>query len=401
MPKSVSWFVGLRYSGTRSNSLFLSFISLISLIGVTLGVVALTVVVSVMNGFDSELKKRILGAVPHVTVEGAMDPIVTNDRIKAVAPFMQRQGMLINGNSNQLLAVYGIVPEEESRISVIPAHVNVPLEALMAPGSNRMVMGRGLGYRAGLERGDSVTLVIPEPSAGGNSVSPKIARVEVSGFFELGSELDYRLALLHIDDLKAITGSMKTGYRLTLNNIFAANEVARWLEDSLGPDVKVSSWSREYGNFFETVRMEKVMMFILLALVIAIAAFNIISSLSMMVKEKQADIAVLGTLGMSPGRIMMIFVIQGGLIGILGTLLGVLIGVPLAIYVPEIVGFFEQILGSRMLAGTYFDRVPSDVRAPDIAVVLLVSLTITMLATLYPAWRAARLRPAEVLHSDV
>ncbi|MEX2489939.1 MAG: lipoprotein-releasing ABC transporter permease subunit [Pseudomonadales bacterium] len=404
MDSSVSWFIGLRYSGTRSNSLFLSFISLISLIGVTLGVVALTIVVSVMNGFDSELKRRILGSVPHIVIDGIteLDERVANDeRVRAVAPFVRRQGMLVNGVSDQLVGVYGIVPEKESRISEIPAHVNEPLPALLASGSNRMVIGKGLARRTGLDVGDLATLVIPEPSPGGKSVTPKIGQVEVSGFFELGSELDYRLILLHIDDLKAIIGSAKSSYRLSLHDVFAATGVVRWLADGLAPGAKVSDWTREYGNFFETVRMEKVMMFILLALVIAIAAFNIISSLSMMVKEKQADIAVLRTLGMSSSRVMMIFVIQGGLIGVLGTVLGILVGLPLAIYIPEIVNFFEQALGGRMLAGTYFDRVPSDVRAPDMAVVLLVSLTITMLATLYPAWRAARLRPAEVLHADV
>lgn len=404
MDSSVSWFIGFRYSGTRSNSLFLSFISLISLIGVTLGVVALTIVVSVMNGFDSELKRRILGSVPHVVIDGVTEldgRVAGDDRVRAVAPFIRRQGMLVNGVFDQLVGVYGIVPETENRISEIPAHINEPLTALLEPGGNRVVIGQGLANRAGLGTGDLITLVIPEPSPGGKSVSPKIGQLEVSGFFELGSELDYRLILLHIDDLKAITGSEKSGYRLSLNDVFTATVVVHWLEDVLAPGARVSDWTREYGNFFETVRMEKVMMFILLALVIAIAAFNIISSLSMMVKEKQADIAVLRTLGMSSGRVMMIFVIQGGLIGVLGTLLGILVGVPLAVYIPEIVHFFEQALGGRMLAGTYFDRVPSDVRAPDIAAVLLVSLSITMLATLYPAWRAARLRPAEVLHADV
>ncbi len=362
------------------------------------------IVVSVMNGFDTELKRRILGVVPHVVISGARgveEIVADNAEVRAVAPFMRRQGLLIDGGASQLVVVHGIVPEREGMVSDLPAHTRGRLEELVSAGSMGIVVGRGIGYRAGLAKGDRITLVIPEPSAGGNTITPKIAQVEIAGFFEMGSELDYRLALLHLSDLQAITRAGRPGYRLKLDNIFAAASVTRWLEKRLGSGAEVSDWTREYGNFFETVRMEKIMMFVLLSLVIAIAAFNIISSLSMMVKEKQSDIAVLRTLGMSPGRIMMIFVIQGGLIGALGTLTGATLGIPLAAYIPDIIGFFEQLSGTRMLAGTYFDRVPSDVRVPDVLVILAVSMVITLLATLYPAWRAARLRPAEVLHADV
>ncbi|MBD3647351.1 MAG: ABC transporter permease, partial [Pseudomonadales bacterium] len=350
MADSVAWFVGLRYSGTRANSLFLSFISLISLIGVTLGVIALTIVVSVMNGFDSELKKRILGAIPHVVVESGTpvdgEKLLEHSRVTAAAPFMRRQGMLIEGAMTQLVSVYGIVPEEESRISDIPKHVEESLATLMPAGENAMVVGRALAYRAGLAKGDRVMLIIPEPSGSGRVITPKIGRVKVTGFFEMGSELDYRLAFVRLEDLQTIAGVEEYGYRLAVDDIFAAPLVAKWLASRLDKEAKVSDWTKEYGNFFETVRMEKIMMFVLLTLVIAIAAFNIVSSLSMMVKEKQSDIAVLRTLGMSSGRVMMVFVIQGGLIGVLGTLLGLVLGLPLAIHIPDIVGFFEQAFGA-------------------------------------------------------
>lgn len=403
MPDSVPWYIGLRYSGTRANNLFLSFIAWISLIGVTLGVVALTIVVSVMNGFDSELKRRILGAVPHVVATGIDDPagIEAHPRVRAVVPFMRGRGMLINAGETRLIALYGIEPGAERAVSNIPTFVDGDLRELLPAGSNQIVIGRGLAYQAGIARGDRIMVVIPEPSAGGNTITPRFGQVTVAGFFELGSELDYRLGLMNIEDLGAITGRAQTAWRLALDDVFVAPVISRWLRDRLGPDAEISDWTREYGNFFETVRMEKIMMFVLLSLVIVIAAFNIISSLSMMVKEKQADIAVLRTLGMSPRRVMMIFVVQGGSIGALGTLVGVLLGVPLALWIPEIIGFFEELWGARVLAGTYFERVPSDVRVPDVAVILAVSLTITIMATLYPAWRAARLRPAEVLHAEV
>ncbi len=388
-------YIGIRFSVSQKDSAFLSFITRVSMIGLTLGVVALIVVVSVMNGFDSQLKYRILGAVPHMVVHGEL-PTTPINGVLASAPFLKRDGMLVQSNKNRLVAVYGIDPGKEKEMSVVPSHmVEGRLEDLV-PGSYKIAIGKPLGLQLGLWTGDNITLLIPEPSPQGSMVVPKIARVELASTFALQSELDYALVLINLEDLKQIVGVVQHDTRLTLDNIFQVGGVRKLLET----EVNVTDWSREYGDFFETVRMEKLMMFILLTLIVMIAAFNTVSGLSMMVKEKQAEIAVLRTMGLSRGRVMQVFIIQGSFIGLVGTVAGVILGVPLAYNVTEVVGFFEDVFGGRMLAGTYFDRVPSDVRLFDIIVIILVSFLISILATLYPAYRAAKVDPANALGAE-
>ena len=388
-------YIGIRFSVSQKDSAFLSFITRVSMIGLTLGVIALIVVVSVMNGFDSQLKYRILGAVPHMVVHGEL-PTTPINGVRASAPFLKRDGMLVQSNKNRLVAVYGIDPGKEKEMSVVPSHmVEGRLEDLV-PGSYKIAIGKPLGLQLGLRTGDNITLLIPEPSSQGSMVVPKIARVELASTFALQSELDYALVLINLEDLKQIVGVVQHDTRLTLDNIFQVGGVRKSLE----AEVNVTDWSREYGDFFETVRMEKLMMFILLTLIVMIAAFNTVSGLSMMVKEKQAEIAVLRTMGLSRGRVMQVFIIQGSFIGLVGTVAGVILGVPLAYNVTEVVGFFEDVFGGRMLAGTYFDRVPSDVRLFDIVVIILVSFLISILATLYPAYRAAKVDPANALGAE-
>ena len=388
-------YIGIRFSVSQKDSAFLSFITRVSMIGLTLGVIALIVVVSVMNGFDSQLKYRILGAVPHMVVHGEL-PTTPINGVRASAPFLKRDGMLVQSNKNRLVAVYGIDPGKEKEMSVVPSHmVEGRLEDLV-PGSYKIAIGKPLGLQLGLWTGDNITLLIPEPSPQGSMVVPKIARVELASTFALQSELDYALVLINLEDLKQIVGVVQHDTRLTLDNIFQVGGVRKSLE----AEVNVTDWSREYGDFFETVRMEKLMMFILLTLIVMIAAFNTVSGLSMMVKEKQAEIAVLRTMGLSRGRVMQVFIIQGSFIGLVGTVAGVILGVPLAYNVTEVVGFFEDVFGGRMLAGTYFDRVPSDVRLFDIIVIILVSFLISILATLYPAYRAAKVDPANALGAE-
>lgn len=401
---STPLFIGLRYSGSAESNQFLSFISRVSLLGLVLGVVALTVVVSVMNGFDRELKYRILGGVPHVVVETArprdvQTMLAQDERVAGFATFLERSGVAIRSGQNRLVSVYGIEPGREAEVSIMPDHMISGSLDNLRPGSNNVIAGRALAFRLGLVEGDALTLVVPEPSSSGHSVVPRLARLTVAGFFEVDSELDYGLLLMHRDDLAAAVGESGIGYRVTLNDIFLAQAMKRDLESVSGVTA-VRTWTDRYGDFFETVRMEKIMMFVLLTLVVAIAAFNIVSGLSMMVKSKQPDIAVLRTLGLSPGEVMQVFVVQGALVGLLGTIVGMLLGIPLAYFISDVVGFFEDLIGARMLAGTYFDRVPSDIRAPDLLAVVAVSLAISFLATLYPAWRAARLRPANVLRYE-
>ncbi len=404
MSLQVPWFIGVRYNGSRSGQGYLSFISRVSLFGLALGVIALTVVVSVMNGFDTQLRYRILGVVPHLVVD-TQDSATLNKfldhqpDVVAHGLFQQRQGMIMGRAANKLVAVYGILPSIESRMSVIDRHlIDAPLSDL-ASGSNRALLGRPLAYQMGLLPGDQFTLIIPEPGPGGNTITPKLARLIVAGYFELDSELDYGLVLLHLDDLKVISGDTSEQVRVTLDNVFLTSVISGAIKSALG-EHRIQDWTSEFGDFFETVKMEKVMMFLLLTLIVAIAAFNIVSGLSMMVKEKSSDIAVLRTLGLSSRQVMQIFMIQGSLVGAAGVLLGLLVGVPLAWYVPEVVGFFEALFGGKVLAGTYFSAVPTDVRWIDILVIACVSLSIAILATIYPAYRASKLLPAEILRHE-
>jgi lipoprotein-releasing system permease protein len=400
----VPWFVGVRYNGSRSGNHYLSFISRVSLFGLALGVIALTVVVSVMNGFDTQLRYRILGAVPQLLVDGPPTPALTafldeHPAVLAHGPFLQRHGMVIGKSNNKLVALYGVLPENEAALSIIHDHLIGSSMTDLVPGSDKAILGRPLAYQLGLQVGDEMTVIIPEPGKGGNTITPKLARLRVAGYFELDAELDYGLVLVHLNDLQGITGNPSVQQRVTLTDVFLAPRVAREIGVML-EDAVVHDWTAEYGDFFETVKMEKVMMFLLLTLIVAIAAFNIVSGLSMMVKEKASDIAVLRTLGLSSTQVMQIFIVQGSLVGAAGVLLGVLLGVPLALYVPEVVGFFEALFGGKVLAGTYFSEVPTDVRWLDIGVIVLVSLGIAVLATLYPAYQASRLQPAAILRHE-
>ena len=389
---NISDAIGLRFSVSAKGSAFLSFITKVSMVGLSLGVMALVVVVSVMNGFDSQLKHRILGAVPHMVISGELPDIVANSPLVAASgEFQQREGILIQGSINRMAAIYGIDIEQEALLSVIPAHMNVGSIADLE--ENRIIIGDALARQMGIWIGDSITILIPEASKGGNAVSPKIARVVLAGTFELNSELDYSLVLMNVDFLRKITGDSSLQYRLKLSNVF---DVAQ-LRMMIDPAIEVTDWTGEYGDFFETVRMEKRMMFILLTMIVMIAAFNTISGLSMMVKDKQSEIAVLRTLGLSRVGVMRIFIVQGSLIGLVGTFIGIAIGLPLAFHVSEFVGFFEDLAGNRMLAGTYFDRVPSDVRLLDIIVIIGLALFISIVATIFPAYRASRIEPASVL----
>jgi lipoprotein-releasing system permease protein len=370
-----------------------------------LGVIALIVVVSVMNGFDTELKRRILGVVPHVVVSEGLDLtlIKADDRVLASAPFISRSGLLLEGKTSQLVTLQGIDSNVEHMMSILPDYMVQGSMEDLSDTATGIILGRPLAYRLGAMIGDRLTMIIPEPSIDGNRVTPKIAKFQLVGTFELNSEVDYRLAMVNYAQLQQIVGESTIDTRLRLADVFDAPAVSAEIATGLfsgNRSLKVINWTDQYGDFFETVKMEKIMMFLLLSLIVAIAAFNIVSSLSMMVKDKRSDIAVLRTFGLSPGGVMRIFMIQGAVIGVMGVLIGTILGLLLASNITEVVGFFEELLGSRMLAGTYFDSVPSDVRYADIITVVLVALVISFLATLYPAWRAASLQPAEVLRNE-
>tara|TARA_R110002072_G_scaffold3830_6_gene27374 strand:+ start:50539 stop:51711 length:1173 start_codon:yes stop_codon:yes gene_type:complete len=389
---NTAFLIGLRFSMGKKSSAFLSFITRASIFGLMLGVIALVVVVSVMNGFDSQLKYRILGAVPHLVVDGEVKP---HPLVQGSAPFLKYEAMLLSAGESRLVSVYGIDPQLESSVSIIPQHMQQGEVTELVPGRNQIILGSALAARFGLWSGSHGTLLIPVPSSNGETVVPRVSQISVAGTFQLNSELDYGLVLMHIDDLQRITGDTSKQSRVTLKDIFSVNA---YLAQSDG--TAVSTWYDEFGDFFETVRMEKMMMFLLLTLIVMIAAFNTVSGLSMMVKEKQAEIAVLRTMGLGKHEVTTVFVVQGALIGLLGITLGLALGLPLAYHVTEIVGFVENLLGGRMLAGTYFDRVPSDVRLVDVVVIGAISLLITLASTLYPALRAAKVDPAVALRAE-
>ncbi len=383
---NTSVLIGLRFMRSKTTTGFLSLVTRVSVFGLMLGVMALVIVISVMNGFDSQLKHRILGAAPHVILSAKPE----SDQ---AVPFLRAQGMLLS-NENRMITIHGVVPEREREMSVLDKHmVDGSVEDIQA-GGNHVVLGASIAARMGLWLGDTSTLLIPVASPGGQSVVPRVARVKVVGIFRLESELDFGLAVMHVDDLATLVGA-EPNYRLSLQNIFELGTIA----DKYGDSV-ISTWAEDYGDFFAAVRMEKLMMFLLLTMIVMIAAFNTVSGLSMMVKEKQGEIAVLRTMGLTPHDITRVFMIQGSVVGVSGVLLGLILGLPAAYWVSEIVGFFEDLFGGRMLAGTYFDRVPSEIRAPDIFMIALVSSVIAVIATLYPAYRAGQLEPAEVLRAE-
>lgn len=386
-----SVLIGLRFMLSKNTSSYLSLVSRVSVFGLMLGVMALVIVISVMNGFDSQLKYRILGGAPHVILSEPPDP---DKNFTATAPFLRYQGMLLSGES-RLVSVYGITPELEPQISVLSDHMIEGQISDLNERGHGLIVGASLAARLGLWIGDSTTVMIPVASPGGNGIVPKVARVKIKGLFRIDSELDSSLVLMHVEDLQAVTGAQNLVYRVTLEDIFQVGAVKTKYQDQI-----ISTWAEDYGDFFAAVRMEKLMMFLLLTLIVMIAAFNTVSGLSMMVKEKQGEIAVLRTMGLTPGDVTTVFIVQGSVVGLGGVILGLLLGLPAAYHVSEIVGFVEDLLGQRMLAGTYFDRVPTDVRWMDIIVIAMVSTCIAVLATLYPAYRAGQLRPAEILRAE-
>lgn len=365
-----------------------------SLGGLALGVVALTVVVSVMNGFDSELKRRILGVVPHVTVadasRDALAPLLNgHPEVAGFAPHGAREGLLVAAERTRLVGVMGIDPDLEHEVSSIGHHLT--FGSLTDLNEGGIIIGRRLLHSIGALPGERVTLVFPRLAQG--RVTPDVLTPKIVGTFELGSELDYALGLMEIGALGA-----KPGVRIAVADLFAAPALSAELR-AAGIS-GVADWTGRYGDFFRTVKMEKVMMFVLLSMIVAIAAFNIVSSLSILVYEKQADIAILISMGADDRDIRAVFLLAGTAIGLAGTTLGILIGVPFAWFVGDVVAFVESFSGTSMLAGTYFSTVPSEVRVLDVIAIAILVLAISMAATLYPASKAAALRPVAVLRDD-
>lgn len=414
MFQPISLFVGLRYMRAKRRNHFISFISLTSMIGIALGVATLITVLSVMNGFEKELQERILGFVSHATIEDwsgefeNWEPVVESSRnhpeVVGAAPYIEQE-TLLKGRGVSGALVRGIIPDIEPEVSELDQHlVSGELGDLQA-NEFKVLLGEGLALRLGVGIGDSVTIFAPQVRATPAGIIPQVKRFTVSGIFSAGvNEYDTALAVVHLSDaqrLFRLNGTV-TGVRLKLRDLFRAWQVAGELASDLPGVYNVRDWSQKHSNLFRAVRMEKLVMFVILSMIVAVAAFNIISTLIMVVTDKQADIAILRTMGASPKTIMRIFIVQGTLIGIVGTILGVIAGILLATNVETIVPALERLFNTDFLSADvyYISELPSELHWPDVLKFSALSMLLSLLATLYPAARAAKVQPAEALRYE-
>jgi lipoprotein-releasing system permease protein len=410
--------VGLRYTRARRRSGrngFVSFIAAVSMLGIALGVAALIVVLSVMNGFQEELRTRILSVASHIEVRGIDGGLAdwqsvaratrVNPHVKAAAPYVLGQAMLSAGEVNRGALIRGVDPKLEETVADFGAHMRQGVLSDLKPGEFGIVLGAELARALGVRLGDTVVVITPQGTVTPAGTLPRVKSFRLVGVFEIGMfEFDSGLALIDLADAQKLyrLGDAVSGVRLKLDDLFAAPRVARELLSGLPFDAEVRDWTLSHANFFRAVAIEKRMMFLILTLIVAVAAFNIVSAQMMVVTDKQADIAILRTQGASPASIMAIFVIQGALVGTLGTLLGVAGGLALALNVETVVPFVERMLGVQFLDKSvyYISELPSQVQQADVVLVAAIALVLTLLATLYPSWRAARVNPAEALRYE-
>lgn len=410
-------FVGLRYVTARKTggNRFVSFISSISMLGLALGVAALIVVLSVMNGFQKELRTRILGVASHAQISGVdgelddwprvVEAARRHPRVLAAAPYIQQQALLSTGEAVKGALVRGVLPADEDGVADFSRHMLAGRLADLRPGAFGIVLGSELAWALRVRVGDKVSLIAPQGVSTLAGVLPRMKAFTVVGIFEVGMfEFDSGLALIALADAQKLyqMEDRVSGVRLKVDDLFAAPTIARELAGSLPGEWRVSDWTRNHANFFRAVQIEKNMMFLILMLIVAVAAFNIVSTLVMTVQDKRGDIAILRTLGASPASIMTVFVIQGAVIGTIGLLLGVAGGVALALNVETVVPAIERAFGIQFLAKDvyYISELPSDLHWNDVATIALTSFLLTLAATLYPSWRAARVQPAEALRYE-
>ncbi|MCY0966430.1 lipoprotein-releasing ABC transporter permease subunit [Parathalassolituus penaei] len=412
-PGSLPIGIGLRYLSARRRNNFISFISASSMIGMTLGVAVLILVLSVMNGFDRELRQRILGMVPHGVLYqtgGIQDwrslarQVQAFPGVAGVAPLTRIQGMLAANGRVKGVMLTGIDPAEEGKVSILPDHITLGHLADLEPGSYGVMLGDLLARSLDVAPGDSITLMLPQASVTPAGVLPRVRRLTVVGIFSVGAELDANLGVINLEDaghLERINGQAES-LRIKFDNLFDAPERIWQLVNNLDGQFSGSDWTRTHGNLFAAIRMEKTMIGLLLMIIVAVAAFNIISTLVMVVTDKQADIAILRTMGASPRTIMAIFMVQGVAIGLVGVVAGGLLGVIAALTISDLVAFVEKVFGFQILsADVYFiSYLPSQLLLEDVVVVIASAMALSFLATLYPSWRASRVQPAEALRYE-
>ena len=415
MIRPLPLFVGLRYTRARRRNGFVSFISASSMLGIAIGVTALITVLSVMNGFEKELRDRILGMVSHATVqdfEGSLSnwpellpELAERQDVVGAAPFIRGEIMLSRGSAVTGSLLRGVDPALEGSVSRVAESVVQGSMDHLEPGSWQIILGHRLADELGVGLGDSVNAITPEVRASAAGVIPRMRRFEVGGIFDVDmAQYDGSLALIHLQDAQRLLRMEEgvSGIRLEFTDLMMAPQRVRDIARSLPGNYRVSDWTMEHQSFFRAVAMEKTVMFIILMLIVAVAAFNIVSTLVMAVQDKQADIAILRTLGARPRTIMGIFIIQGSLLGIIGTLVGVAGGVALALNVESIVPAIEGLLGVEFISGDIYwiSDLPSDLRMEDVWRITTAAIGLSLIATLYPAWRAARTEPAEALRHE-
>ena len=411
MFKPISLYIGLRYTRARRSNHFISFIALVSMIGLTLGVAVLITVLSVMNGFDRELKNRVLGMVPQATVSSTQiltdwpvlaKKIDQHEHVTGVAPFTQLQGMLTAQGQVAGIMVSGIEPSYEKKVSIIQNHMVEGSIDSLKKGEFGIVLGKQMTDALGLRLNDNVTLILPEATPSPAGVVPRFKRFKIVGIFSIGAEVDSMIGYIALNDastlLRLPDGAQ--GIRMKLDDIFLAPQVADDVVKDLPGNFYASNWTYTHGNLFSAIQMEKAMVSLLLFLIVLVAAFNIVSSLVMVVTDKKSDIAILRTLGASPTTITKIFMVQGTVIGVVGTLAGAALGIVFATTISSLIGWLNSAFGLHLFDAYFINYLPSYLRWQDVILIVGLSLLLSFLATIYPAMRAAKIQPAEALRYE-
>ena len=408
-------FIGQRYTHSRRRNRFISFISFASMLGIMLGVLVLITVLSIMNGFEKELRDKILGVIAHVTVSGTngqlsdwsaqVERLRKEPHVIGAAPYVQKQVMITNGEKMRGVVLQGIDPAVQDQVSDVDFKMIDGNFTNLKPREYGIVLGVEVASALGVMPGDKVTVVVPQVQITPAGILPRIRRFTVVGVYQIGHpEYDGMTSFIELSDASRLFGLGEniSGVRLKVDDLFAAQSIGYDLQQRLGNDVKVTDWGQEHGSFFRAVKTERIAMTLILFLVVCVALFNLVASLVMTVNDKQADIAILRTFGMSGERIMRVFMIQGSIIGIFGTVVGVSLGVLLSLHIGEVVGWLEHTFGFKVFSADifYISEIPSDLRWDNVLWIGLASLVASVLATLYPARRAALIQPAESLRYE-
>jgi lipoprotein-releasing system permease protein len=410
---STPFFIGLRYIRAKRRNQFISFISGFSLVGMALGTLALIVVLSVMNGFDREIKQRILSVVPHGFIDqtprlkdwsGLSEVISSTPHLVAAAPYIGGYAMLSSKSNVQSSQLQGILPAVERQVSVIDEYMYRGDTSNLQAGEFGIVLGRILAHRLRVDMGDSVVMTLPEISITPAGIFPRTKRFTVIGIFEVGAQVDQTLAMIHLNDAQKMFryGNSVQGLRVKVDDIYQAQSVMQTLQEQLGESYQLTDWSKTQGSLFQAVQMEKRMVTLLLLIIVAVAALNIVTGLMLMVTDKRGDIAVLRTLGMTTKQVMCIFITQGSVVGIVGIFVGALLGCLLAISISDVIAAVESLLGIYIFdPNVYFiSQIPSQLRWEDVMLICVSGISMSILATLYPAYCAAQIAPAEVLRYE-